>query len=117
MDESGPITPPLQRIREVRLREEVTTRTMVRKLKLSAKEVRRLDKPTTDIRLSDLRLVAEAIGVPPSELICDTDHDDVERLRALLVRLAKITNTMLRKAKTPAEHRLAESFKAQLEEF
>ena len=106
----------LHRIREVRRREGVSVRTLAGRLKISGAMVKKLENPTTDIRLSDLYLVAETLKVPVAELICDSEHDTVQVLRALLVRVAVATNTLLGKCTTDSQRRLAEHIQAVVSE-
>jgi hypothetical protein len=63
-----------------------------------------------------LRIVAEAIGVPVAELVCDCDHDEVQRLRSLLIRISSIANTMLAKMQPGQIRCMAEFLQSQIKE-
>jgi transcriptional regulator with XRE-family HTH domain len=107
---------PLHRIREVRRREGVSIRTIVRKTGIDMGTVKALDNPVSDPTLSQLARFADAIEVPLCELICDADADEVQRLRGLLVRVSKITNLMLAKLPNGPARRLVQSIDEHIRE-
>jgi hypothetical protein len=106
---------PLHRIRDVRRREEMSVRTLARKLDRTVAIVKKMEHPDTDMRISCLRTVADAIGVPSSELLCDTDHNESQRLRGLLVRVTKAIHS-LRSFQGRRGQRLCESILALIDE-
>jgi hypothetical protein len=57
--------------------------------------VHRLWNATTDLHLSELYRLADAIEVPAAELICDMEVHQLLILRGLLLRIAKITNASI----------------------
>lgn len=99
----------LHRIREVRRRQEVTVRTVARHLGITPMEVSSWERPDHDIHVSDLIQVAKLLGVPPGELLVSDDMEEVWKLRGLVLRLARIVNTLLREAPNPSIRSLAQS--------
>lgn len=85
----------LNRIREVCDREGVLVRTISRHLNVTPNEARDMMKPSADLHLSDLRAIADALQVPASELVGDSDSDESIRQRGLLLQLVKGVNTLL----------------------
>jgi transcriptional regulator with XRE-family HTH domain len=81
----------LHRLAEVRRLQEVSRRTIGRRLNIEVAEVRQQEDPATDLPLSKLYAWQKALGVPVSELLIESDEGLSEPLlrRAQLVRLMK----------------------------
>lgn len=85
----------LHRIREVRRRQEMSDQTVARHMGMTPGEVTAWEKPDNNILVSDLIKVAKVLGIPPGELLVSDDMEEVVKLRGLVLRLARITNTLL----------------------
>lgn len=108
----------LNQIHAIRRRENVSIRTFARHLGTTIPMARDFERPEADLRLSDLKKVAAAIGVPAGELLCEVDNDEVFKLRALCLRLMRSVNTMLAKSRQQSmTHRVAESMRNQIVEI
>jgi transcriptional regulator with XRE-family HTH domain len=110
---------PLHRIREVRLEQGLTVRTVARHMGVPVRVVRAEEEGQCDLRLSDLLRWQEVLGVPLEDLLREP-QDCLSRPvmeRAQLVRLMKTAAALLESAPTPATARLAQTLVEQLVEM
>ncbi|MBW3599917.1 MAG: helix-turn-helix transcriptional regulator [Planctomycetes bacterium] len=110
---------PLHRIREVRLEQGLTLRTVARHMGVPVRVVRAQEEGHCDLRLSDLLRWQEVLGAPLEDLVRQP-HDCLSRPvmeRAQLVRLMKTAAALLESAPTPATARLAQTLVEQLVEM
>ena len=110
---------PLHRIREVRLEQGLTLRTVARHMGVPVRVVRAEEEGQCDLKLSDLLRWQEVLGVPLEDLLRDP-QDCLSRPvmeRAQLVRLMKTAAALLESAPTPATARLAQTLVEQLVEM
>jgi transcriptional regulator with XRE-family HTH domain len=123
-----PATPPpskppaarrrLHRLSEVRRREGLTRRQLARRMGISLGEVRRQEKASADITLSDLYRWQQALDVPITELLSEPSAElspPVE-LRAHLLRVMKTARSIEAGARQVTVRRLAAMLVEQLVE-
>lgn len=110
---------PLHRLGEVRHQERIASRRVAQLLGVSIQEVERQEKPSADLRLSDLYRWEKALGVPAAELLRDPDSDlsPPVRLRAQLLRVMKTVRSVQEEARQPCIRRLAQMLAEQLVEI
>ncbi len=108
--------PILHRVREVRVQQGISVRTAARHLGMEARQVRELENPHSDLRLTELYRWQEVLEVPLSELLIEPLESLSRPImeRARLVKLMKTAQAMLEKAPTPAMKRMAQMFIEQL---
>jgi transcriptional regulator with XRE-family HTH domain len=107
---------PLNRIREVRMKQEVSLRTVARNMHIEMKEIRAQEDETADLRLSDLYRWQQVLDVPVSELLVES-NDPLSRPvmeRAQMVRIMKTAQALQEKANTPALQRMSQMLIDQL---
>jgi transcriptional regulator with XRE-family HTH domain len=110
---------PTHRLREVRLQQGFTLRTVARHMGVSVRQLRAEEEGQIDLRLSDLQRWQEVLGVPLEDLL----QEPVGSLsrpvmeRAQLVRLMKTAAALLENAPTPRMERLAQTLVEQLVEI
>lgn len=105
------MTKPLHRIREVMRRQEVTNRTLARHLGVGEAVARLLSVSSHDLTISQLVTIAKCLDCPPAELLVDSASDELVKMRAMVLRLARITNTIIAQAPTASVKALGESLR------
>jgi transcriptional regulator with XRE-family HTH domain len=110
---------PLHRLREARRQEEVTCRTMARRLDITVEEVRRQECETTDLPLSVLHKWAKVLHVPVTELVQEAGDPLSMPLfnRAHMVLVMKTATSILERAGDLRTKRLAQTMVDQLTEI
>lgn len=116
-----PFTPsrPLQRLKEVRRQEQVSRATLARRLKTTVQEVERQEDETSDMLLSTLYQWQEALDVPVSELLVESEQPlsaPVLR-RAQLLRIMKTVMTIQERSRQASVRRMAQMLAEQLVEL
>jgi transcriptional regulator with XRE-family HTH domain len=109
-------TRPLHRLGEVRIREEISRRSVARFLGVGVREVKFQEQKTTDLPLSILYKWQEALKVPLVELLAEPSDALSSPLvnRARLVKLMKTAQAIVEEAKQPSVLRLARRVIGQL---
>lgn len=110
---------PLHRLIEVRRREHITRRAIAQRLGVSVREVEEQERPSSDMRLSDLYRWQKALRVPMAELLNEPDgvlSPPVE-LRARLLRAMKTVRLLQERARQVSTRRLVEMLVDQLVEI
>ena len=88
---------PLHRLQEIRNQQDISIRSLSRRMNVTASEVRMQEKPDFDLRLSTLYRWQQALGVPAAELLVEAG-DGLSapiQLRARLLRMMKTIATIL----------------------
>jgi transcriptional regulator with XRE-family HTH domain len=110
---------PLHRVAEVRQQQGVSLRTAARHMNKDMATVRQQEKPTTDMRLSELAAWQQVLDVPLVELLVDSgaplSRPVMERAR--LVRLMKTAASIKEKSESIELKRLAKTLTDQLIEI
>ena len=104
---------PLHRLREIRNQQDISIRSLSRRMNVTASEVRMQEDPQFDLRLSTLYRWQQALGVPASELLVEPD-DGLSapiQLRARLLRMMKTIATILDQPQSDRTTRLIENLK------
>src|SRR5688572_16511540 len=85
----GPVR--LHRIQEVRRREGMSLRTAARQLDTDIRDIRKQENPSSDLKLNELYKWGQALEVPVTELLEESDEplSRVVRERAAMVRVMK----------------------------
>lgn len=109
---------PFHRIREVRLRQEVSLRTAARQMKLDIGSVRDQEEETADLKLSDLYRWQQVLEVPVAELLSDDDDSLSATIlhRARMVKVMKTAQAILERAPNAPTQRLGQMLVEQLTE-
>lgn len=111
-----PLSPtPKHRIARVREQQGVSQRTMARRLGIDVKSLQRLEQPESDVSLSQLLAVQQALEVPLIDLL--EDGNELSRPIAERAKMVKVMKTAvaLREAKgSPRTARLATMLCEQL---
>jgi transcriptional regulator with XRE-family HTH domain len=110
---------PLHRLKEVRRQEQVSRATVARRLKTTVPEVERQEDESSDMLLSTLYQWQEALDVPVSELLLESEQSlstPVLR-RAQLLRIMKTVMTILERSRQASIRRMAEMLAEQLTEL
>jgi transcriptional regulator with XRE-family HTH domain len=107
----APMRGKLHRIQEVRQLEGLTLRTVATRMNTGIREVKAQESASADISLSVLYRWQQALGVPASELLAESNGvlSEPIRQRACMVRLAKTALTLLEKASNDSTRRLAQA--------
>lgn len=110
---------PLHRIGDVRQLEGISRRTVAENLEMTVSEVKRQERPTCDLPLSELYEWSQALHVPAAELLAEVDGKLSEPIaqRAKMVRVMKTAGAILEASKEPSIHRLADTLVKQLLEI
>ena len=110
---------PLHRIADVRRRERVSARSVARHLGTDVRSVMEQEKSENDLRLSDLYRWQEALRVPATEFLVDSEAPLSTPVleRARLVRIMKTARTMCESASDDETKRMAENLVEQLIEM
>ncbi len=90
-------TKPLHRLQEIRNQQDISIRSLSRRMNVTASEVRMQEDPDFDLRLSTLYRWQQALGVPAAELLVEAG-DGLSapiQLRARLLRMMKTIATIL----------------------
>ena len=90
-------TKPLHRLQELRRQQDISIRSLSRRMNVTASEVRMQEDPHYDLRLSALYQWQQALGVPAAELLVEPG-DGLSapiQLRARLLRMMKTIATIL----------------------
>ena len=104
---------PLHRLREIRNQQDISIRSLSRRMNVTASEVRMQEDPQFDLRLSTLYRWQQALGVPASELLVEP-NDGLSapiQLRARLLRMMKTIATILDQPQSDRTTRLIENLK------
>lgn len=124
MDEGGLAQPPskgqsLHRLAQVRRLQGVSRRTLARRMSVEVSEIRRQEEEACDLPLSELYRWQQALGVPISELLVESQDTLSQPLlqRAQLVRLMKTTLALLEQADQEAIRLMAQTLVEQLVEI
>ncbi len=119
MSDTENTTAGLHSLKAIRLREEVSLRSIARRMGITQTLASDQEEGRCELSLSDLYRWQRALKVPISELLAVPDEKLTEeiRRRACLVRLAKSANSLVKKCSNPSERQLAQSFVHQLEEL
>jgi transcriptional regulator with XRE-family HTH domain len=109
---------PLHHLGEVRRRERITRRRLAQRLGISIREVEEQEKPSSDMRLSDLYRWQKALGVPIAELLNEPDGllSPPVKLRSRLLRAMKTVRLIQERARQVSTQRLVEMLVDQLVE-
>lgn len=110
---------PLHQLALVRRRQDISRRTLARRLGVDVARVKLQEQETSDMLLSTLYQWQEALEVPVDELLVDT-HDPLSPLvlkRAQMLRLMKTAKTILHRANQLAIRRMAQMLIEQLAEI
>lgn len=109
---------PLHQLSRVREREGVSLRAMARRLGTDVQTVRRQENQSSDLLLSELYEWQDALGVPASELLEDSNSmADPIRHRAQMIRLMKTVAAIQERARQPAIQRMAQMMHEQMLEL
>ena len=109
----------LHRLAAVRRQEEVSCRTVARRMHISITEVKSQEIPTTDLPLSVLHQWREILDVPLAELLVEPE-DSLSApvlLRAQFVRLMKTVTAIRHRSKQASIRQLAQLMADQLTEI
>ena len=109
----------LHRIRDARVAEGMSLRTVSRRTNVRIKELQRQEDAQADLRLSTLYMWQRALRIPTGELLVEPDHQlsDPIRRRACLLRLAKTALTLRTSSRDEGVRRLAKTMFNQLLEI
>jgi len=97
LEAPGNSTKPLHRLQELRRQQDISIRSLSRRMNVTASEVRMQEDPHFDLRLSALYRWQQALGVPAAELLVEPG-DGLSapiQLRARLLRMMKTIATIL----------------------
>lgn len=107
------------RLATVRRREGISRRTVARRLQTTIGEVKRQEDESYDVPLSTLYKWQQALEVPVSELLVDSDEplSSPVRNRAKLLRIMKTAVTILERTRQTPIRRMAQTLVEQLIEL
>jgi len=107
------------RLETVRQQEEISRRTVARRLGVSVTEVKRQEDETTDLPLSVLYKWQEVLDVPISELLMEPEAplSSPVRNRAKMLRIMKTAVTILERTRQTPIRRMAQMLVEQLVEL
>jgi transcriptional regulator with XRE-family HTH domain len=90
-------TQPLHRLQEIRTQQDISVRSVSRRMNVTASEVQMQEDPNFDLRLSTLYRWQRALGVPAAELLVEAGDglSAPVQLRARLLRMMKTIVTIL----------------------
>jgi len=93
----GNSTKRLHRLQEIRRQQDMSIRSLSRRMNVTASEVRMQEDPHFDLRLSALYRWQQALGVPAAELLVEPGEglSAPIQLRARLLRMMKTIATIL----------------------
>ena len=103
----------LHRLREIRNQQDISVRSLARRMNVTAGEVRMQEDPTFDLRLSTLYRWQQALNIPAAELLADCGDGLSEpvQIRARLLRMMKTIATILEEPQTDRTSHLIENLK------
>lgn len=105
----------LHRIAEVRASQGISERTMCRRLNIDAKQLRAIEEPEADLKLSQLAIIREALEVPFADLLVENDSlSRPVQERAQLLKIMKTAVSLKECKLAPRGARLAEMLCEQL---
>lgn len=109
----------LHRIAEVRREQGVSIRRAAQSMNRTSEEVRAMERPTSDLTLSQLYEWQRVLDVPVADLLIEPDESlsPLVLQRARMVRLMKTAQAILERSNQPAVRRLAETMAHQLKEI
>ena len=112
-------TRPMHRIREVRKQQNVSPRTVARRMGTSIEVVQAQEQADADLTLSDLYRWQCALGVPVADLLVDLDAPLSTPVlqRSRLLKIMKTVRSIHDEAKSKAVERMAETLAEQLTEI
>jgi transcriptional regulator with XRE-family HTH domain len=107
---------PLHRLADARRRQGVSLRSVARRLNKSAEQVRRLEEPTSDMLVSELYEWQQALEVPITDLLVDSDAPLSEPVlaRARLLKIMKTVRAIRETTKCVSIDRMAGMLEQQL---
>ena len=116
MEETDDSDVPMHRIRTVRMQQEVSMRTAARRSGVDVRTLRRQERETSDLRLSDLHNWQKALDVPIAELVEEPGAHLSKSVmeRAKMVRLMKTATQILEKAESDGMNCMAQVLVDQL---
>ena len=116
MEEVADSDVPMHRIRTVRMQQEVSMRTAARRSGVDVRTLRRQERETSDLRLSDLHNWQKALDVPIAELVEEPRAHLSKSVmeRAKMVRLMKTATQILEKAESDSMNCMAQVLVDQL---
>ncbi len=109
-------TKQLHRLQEIRNQQDISIRSLSRRMNVTASEVRMQEEPDFDLRLSTLYRWQQALGVPAAELLVEAD-DGLSapiQLRARLLRMMKTIATILDQPQTDRTINLIANLKSDI---
>ena len=109
---------PLHRIADVRKRQGVSVRSAARRMHTSIDQVRKQEEPGTDLLLSELLRWQQALEVPVSDLLVESEAPLSEPIltRARLLRVMKTVRAIKETATSTSIQRFATMLEQQLVE-
>jgi transcriptional regulator with XRE-family HTH domain len=109
---------PLHRIADVRRRQGVSVRSAARRMHTSIDQVRRQEEPGCDLLLSDLLRWQQALEVPVTDLLVESEAPLSEPVltRARLLRIMKTVKAIEETATSTSIQRFATMLEQQLVE-
>ncbi len=109
---------PLHRVREVRIQQGISERTVARRLGIEVKRYRAMEDPHHDLSLSELHALQVALDVPITDLLQDRHSlsRPVEE-RAKLVKIMKTAAAMREAKSNPQMTRMTTMLCTQLVEL
>ena len=110
---------PLHRIADVRRHQGISVRSAARRLHTSIDQVRRQEDPATDMLLSELLRWQQALDVPISDLLVESNAPLSEPVmtRARLLRIMKTVRAIKETATSTSIQRFATMLEQQLVEL
>ncbi|HEX4414832.1 MAG TPA: hypothetical protein VH107_14450 [Lacipirellulaceae bacterium] len=108
--------PVLHRIADVRRRQGVSVRSVARRMHTSIDQVRRQEEPTCDMLVSELLRWQQALEVPVSDLLTESESPLSEPIltRARLLRIMKTVKAIQETATSNSIQRFAAMLEQQL---
>ena len=108
----------LHRVRAVRLQQGVSLRSAARQMGSDVRSLRLQEQEATDLRLSELHKWQQALDVPLSELVVETDEPLSRPVmeRARMIRLMKTAAAICEHSNSEGIRRMAETLVNQLVE-
>ena len=112
-------TKPLHRIADVRRRQGISVRSAARRMHTSIDQVRRQEEPGADMLLSELLRWQQALDVPVSDLLVESNAPLSEPImtRARLLRIMKTVRAIKETATSSSIQRFATMLEQQLVEL
>jgi transcriptional regulator with XRE-family HTH domain len=117
---SSPASEPhLHRLADVRRQQGLTRGAVARRLNVDVDTVRAQEAPTSDLTLRTVYAWRDALDVPVSELLMESDETLSAPVlkRARMVRLMKTASAILERAQQPSIQRMARMLVEQLIEM